>query len=213
MVIATDATPHHWAFFTQGSGFQSPVVAPGLVLCARTILTCKIFRLLHLFCIRWPFACLIRLVALHLDNSTAKAYECNQGSTASLFLSRLAWHILNLANKHGITLIPVHIPTHLIVEANYLFWDQLVPKVDPPSSHYSDCVSSMGSTRGGSIDILTYQSVSALLQLVKCSPSWGLGIECFQPSLGLPGELCISSSSFSSPGSIHVPDGMCHQSV
>ena len=60
------------------------------------------------------------MVALHLDNSMAKAYLCSQDGTAPLFLSRLACSILNLANKHGITLIPACIPTHLNVEANHL---------------------------------------------------------------------------------------------
>ena len=31
-----------------------------------------------------------KVVALHLDNSTAKAYLCNQCGTVSSFLSRLA---------------------------------------------------------------------------------------------------------------------------
>ena len=35
---------------------------------------------------------------------------------------------LNLANKHGITLILVYIHTHLNVEANYLSWGKLVPE-------------------------------------------------------------------------------------
>ena len=34
-----------------------------------------------------------KVVALHLDNITAKAYLCNQGGPASLFLSGLAHHI------------------------------------------------------------------------------------------------------------------------
>ena len=37
-----------------------------------------------------------KLVALHLDNGTAKAYLCNQGGTLSSFLSRLACQILRL---------------------------------------------------------------------------------------------------------------------
>ena len=45
---------------------------------------------------------------LYLDNSTAKAYLCNQGGMASLLLSRQAYHILNLAEKHGITLGNTH---------------------------------------------------------------------------------------------------------
>ena len=60
---------------------------------------------------------------------TAKGYLCNQGGTASLFLSRLAFHILNLADKHGITLTAANIPTHLNVEANYLPQGRLVPEM------------------------------------------------------------------------------------
>ena len=60
-----------------------------------------------------------KVFALHLDSKTIKAALCSQGGTASL-LSRLACHILNLANKHGVTLVPAYIPTHLNVEANSL---------------------------------------------------------------------------------------------
>ena len=66
-----------------------------------------------------------KVVALHLDNSTAKAYLCNQGGTVSPFLSRLACWILSLTDKHGITLLPAYIPTLLNVEADYLCQDQM----------------------------------------------------------------------------------------
>ena len=59
-----------------------------------------------------------KVVAFHLDNNTAKAYLYNLGGTVFLFLSRPACHILNLAELHGITLIPAYIPTHLNVVAN-----------------------------------------------------------------------------------------------
>ena len=51
-----------------------------------------------------------------------------QVDTASLFPSRLACHILNLADKHGIILILVYISAHLNVEDAYLSWVRLVPK-------------------------------------------------------------------------------------
>ena len=68
------------------------------------------------------------VVALHFGNNTAKAYLCHQGSTASLSISRLACCTLNLAEKHGITLIPAYIPTHLNMELDYLWWGRLVPE-------------------------------------------------------------------------------------
>ena len=42
------------------------------------------------------------------------------------FLSRLACWILSLTDKHGITLLPAYIPTHLNVEADFLSWDRLL---------------------------------------------------------------------------------------
>ena len=77
---------------------------------------------------RMAFCLSGEVVALHLDKSTAKVYLCNQGGTVSPFLSRLACQILSLTNKHGITLLPAYIPTHLNVEADFLFWDRLLPE-------------------------------------------------------------------------------------
>ena len=68
------------------------------------------------------------MVALHLDNSTAQTYLCNQGGTASPFLSRLVCWILSLTDKHGITLIPACTPIYLNVEADYLSWGWLLPE-------------------------------------------------------------------------------------
>ena len=50
----------------------------------------------------------------------------------SPFLSRLACQILSLTDKHGITLIPAYICTHLNVEADYLSWDQMLPECHLP---------------------------------------------------------------------------------
>ena len=65
-----------------------------------------------------------KVVALHLDNNTFKAYICNQGGTVSPFHCRVACNMLHLANKHDDTLIPAYIPTHLKVEANFLLQGQ-----------------------------------------------------------------------------------------
>ena len=67
------------------------------------------------------------MVALHLDNKTGNAYLCNQGVTASTFLSRLAYHILNLADIDGIYLLPVYMPTYLNMDVAYLSQQMLVP--------------------------------------------------------------------------------------
>ena len=75
---------------------------------------------------RMAFHLFGKVVALHLDNSTAKAYLCNQGGTVSPVLSRLACQILSWTDKHGIILIPAYIPTHLNVKADNLSQDQLL---------------------------------------------------------------------------------------
>ena len=75
------------------------------------------------------------MVALHLDNSTAKAFLCNQGGTASPVLSRLAYHILNLVNKYGITLIPAYICSHFDVEGDLSIMGKVGTRVAPSSSH------------------------------------------------------------------------------
>ena len=89
---------------------------------------------LPLFCIYYvwcPFWCLL-----------SKVHLCNQGSTVSPFLSRLACWILSLTNKHGITLIPAYIPTHHKVEAYYLSWDQLLLEwhLLPQVAHAAFCL-------------------------------------------------------------------------
>ena len=67
-----------------------------------------------------------KVAALHLDNSTQKAYLCNLCGTVSPFLSRLAWQIVSLTDKHSITFILAYIPTHFNVEADNLLWGQLL---------------------------------------------------------------------------------------
>ena len=69
---------------------------------------------------RMAFHLSYKVFVLHLDKSTAGIYFCKKCGTVSVFLFRLACHILNLADKHGITLIPACIPAHLNLEANYL---------------------------------------------------------------------------------------------
>ena len=67
-------------------------------------------KLFFLYC-RVNFHLSGKAVALCLDNSTSKASLCSQSGTLSLF-SILACYVLNLADKHGITLIPAYILTY-----------------------------------------------------------------------------------------------------
>ena len=68
-----------------------------------------------------------KVVTLHLYSSSKNL--CNQGGRVSL--SRPACHILNFADKPGITPIPLHMLMHLNVEANYLSQGRLVTEFPP----------------------------------------------------------------------------------
>ena len=117
--------------------------------------------------------------ALHLDNSTAKAYLCNQGSTVSPFLFRLACQILSLTDKHGITLIPAYIPTHLNVEADYLSWDWMLPEWHLLPQVAQAAFYLLGPSRDGPAGILSFHSMPALLHLGISTTSGGLGLNAF----------------------------------
>ena len=60
-----------------------------------------------------------KVVTIHWDHSTAVAYLCTHDETASSILSRLACHIWNLDNLHGINLLPAFLPTHSNMETDY----------------------------------------------------------------------------------------------
>ena len=105
MVITTDAMPTHWAFYFLGSGLHLLVSVSwsGSMCRAHIHIALQELWAIAIMLHRMVFHISGKMVALHLDNSTAKAYLCNQGGTVSPFLSRMACWVLSLANKHGIT--------------------------------------------------------------------------------------------------------------
>ena len=62
VVIATDATPTHWAFIFRVLGYLYQLVVPGQVPCLGLILPCRNFRLLPSCSIGWPSTSLVRLL-------------------------------------------------------------------------------------------------------------------------------------------------------
>ena len=107
-------------FYFQGSGLPLSVSGAWSGSLSRAHITLQELQAVAIMLSRMAFCLSGKVVALHLDNSTAKAYMCNQGGTVSPFLSRLACQIPILTDKHGITLLPAYIPTHLNVEADFL---------------------------------------------------------------------------------------------
>ena len=128
VVIATDATPTYWAFYFQESGLPVSVSGAWSGSLCRAHIPLQELQAVAIMLCRMAFCLSGKVVALHLDNSTAKVNLCNQGDTVSPFLSRLACWILSLTDKHGITLLPAYIATHLNVKADYLSWDWLLLK-------------------------------------------------------------------------------------
>ena len=120
MVITIDATPTQWAFYFQRSCLPLSVSRSWSGFLWRAHIALQEFQVVDMMFCRMAFHLPGKVVALHLDNSTAKAYLCNQGGTISPFLSRLACQILSMINKHSITFNSAYIPTHLNVEAIYL---------------------------------------------------------------------------------------------
>ena len=99
-----DDTPTHLAYF-QGSGL--PLFMSGLWSGSMFRVHIDLWELqvIALVLHRMAFQLPGTVVALQLENSTAKAYSCNQGGAVLPFLSRLACCILSVDDKYGITLI------------------------------------------------------------------------------------------------------------
>ena len=121
--------PTHWAFYFQRSGLPLSVSGSWFGSWCRAHIALQELQAIATMLHRLAFCLSGKVVALHLDNRTAKAYLCIQGGTVSTFLSRLACWILSLTDKHGFTLIPAYIPTHLNVKADYLSQDWLPSRV------------------------------------------------------------------------------------
>ena len=128
VVTATDAKPTHWVFYFQGSGLPLSVSGAWSGSLSRAHIALQELQAVAIMLPGMAFHLSGKVVALHLDNNTAKAYLCNQSGTVSPFPSRLACQILSLTDKHGITLLPAYIPTHLNVEADFLSWDRWLPE-------------------------------------------------------------------------------------
>ena len=213
VVIATDATPTRWAFYFQGSGLPLSVSGTWSGSLSRAHIALQELQAVAVMLRRMAFCLSGRVVALHLDNSTAKAYLCNQGGTVSPFLSRLACQILSLTDKHGVTLLPAYIPTHLNVGGRFSVLGLDTSGVAPSTSSGSGSFSPLGPSRGGPAGIFSFYSLPALFHFGNSTASGGLGVECLQPSLEISGKLCVPSSSSGPSCSVQVSSRTCQQST
>ena len=183
VVIATDATPTHWSFYFQGSGLPLSVSGAWSGSLSRAhILACRNFRLLPSCSIGWPSASLVRLLPCIWITVLLRC-TCVIKVVWCLLFSRLACWILSLTDKHGITLLPAYIPTHLNVEAYFLSWDwmllewHLLPQMAQAAFHLWDLPEVDLLASSHSIQCQYYFTLETPL------PLGALGVECLQPSL------------------------------
>ena len=87
VVIATDAMPTNWVLYFQGSGLPLLVSGSWLDSLCRVHIALQELQAITIVLHSMAFCISGKVVALHLDNSIAKAYLCNQGGTVSPFLS------------------------------------------------------------------------------------------------------------------------------
>ena len=85
VVIATDAMPPPWAFYFQGSGLPLLVSGTWLHSLCRAHIALQELQAVAMMLCRMAFCLSGKVVTLHLDNSTAKAYPCNQSGIVSPF--------------------------------------------------------------------------------------------------------------------------------
>ena len=84
-VIATDATPTQWAFYFQLSGLPLSVSGSWSGSRCRAHNAVQELQAVAMMLCRMALHLSGKVVALHLDNSMAKAYLCSQGGTVSPF--------------------------------------------------------------------------------------------------------------------------------
>ena len=123
-----------------------------------------------------------KIVALHLDKSTVKAYLCKQCCTISIF--RLTYHSLNLYVKQCLNLIPTYRPTNLKVGVDYLSLWRLVTEC-----HFCPHVAQVAFPLWSQIEVdLLESSHSSQCQhyyTLETSNSRSLRVEQCQPSLAV----------------------------
>ena len=100
VVITTDATSNHWAFYFQSSGFPFSCSGTWSGSMCKVHNALQELQVVGLILHKIAFWLSGKVVALYLENNTTKTYLCNKGGTAFHFLSEKPVRILNLANKH-----------------------------------------------------------------------------------------------------------------
>ena len=86
-------------------------------------------------------------------------------------------------------------------------------RVAPSSSGGSGSFLPLRPSRHGPPGIFSFYSMPALFHFGNSAASWGLGVECLQPSLEFLGKLCVSSSGSGPSCSVQVSSRTCQWST
>ena len=182
----------------------------GQVLCVRLI-TLQEIQVVAMMLRRMVFQLSGKVVALHLDNSTVKVMQSGWCSISFSFQTDLlnvesdqqAWYY----SYSSIHCYLSQCGSQLSVTG------MVVSGVTSSTLHCPSKVLTLGSTRGGSVGILIYHSMSALFHLGKCTTCGGHGIECTQKFLDISGKFCLSCSFTSSSSSFQASGETCYRSI
>ena len=213
VVIATDATPTHWAFYFQGSGLPLSVSGTWSGSLSRAHIALQELQAVAVMLRRMAFCLSGRVVALHLDNSTAKAYLCNP-----------RWYSVSFSFQAGLPDTESDQQTWYYPSSSihsyppqcggrFSVSGSPAPGVAPSTSSGSGSFLPLGPSRGGPAGIFSFYSMPALFHFGNSTAFGGLGVECLQPSLEISGKLCVPSSTSGPSCSVQVSSRTCQRST
>ena len=102
-------------FISKVVGYLYSLADPGQILCIRLIYAAiqELWAVVPVIC-RMAFHLASKVITMHLDSNTDKAYLCNKGGMVFPFLSRLVHHTLN----SSIHTYPSQCPSHSSIAGN-----------------------------------------------------------------------------------------------
>ena len=160
---------------------------------------------------RMAFCLSGKVVALHLDNSTAKGICVIKMAQCLLIFP--GWQILGLTYKQSITFIPAYIPTHLNVEADYLTQGWLLPKWHILLQMAQAAFCLWGLPETGLLTSCCTTQCQHYYTLETPLPLEALGLNAFNHPWIFQVMLCVSFSCISSSSSVEVSGRTCQRST
>ena len=190
-----------WAFYFHNSGFPLSVSGSWSGSMCRAHIALQELQAVVMMLHRLAFQLPGRVVVLHLDNSTVKAYLCNQGGTVSPFsldwpARYWVWLTSIVVHLFQHTFLPISMWRLIICQRVSCFWNDIF-FLKLPKCLFTFEVYQRWICWHPPIPL----NVSIIIPW-KFHYLWGLGIECLQSSLEVSDKLWLSSSCISSSSSV-----------